>query len=56
VTEFPYLGLGPENRKGSGRTADEIARAEEALGYRLPSDYHDLLAWADGWEGWIGEA
>lgn len=56
MTDEPFLGLGAQNRKGPGRPTDEIAGVEAALGHRLPSDYRDLLAWGDGWEGWIGEA
>jgi hypothetical protein len=55
VSQEPFLGLAAENRKGAGRTADEIDRVETTIGRHLPSDYRALLEWGDGWEGWIGE-
>ena len=37
-------------------TLDEIAAAEQALGFGLPGQYRDFVQIVDGGEGWAGEA
>jgi len=40
---------------GSGASDEEIRRAEEELGRRLPDDYLEFMRWRNGGEGAVGE-